>query len=126
MSRNESTGRFGLGLNDSNAVTQPPENSGLLQGDFIIGCEGARLGKSRLEDYILLHGEPTIELEVRARGGTTAVSYACLDRGAGLHARPIGCVAYLPPRGAVADGNRERHARFPVRPYPHERLGRRR
>ena len=45
---------------------------------------------------------PRREAEVRARGGTTAVSYACLDRGAGLHARPIGCVAYLPPRGAVA------------------------
>ena len=67
LSRNPDTGRYGLGLNEGNEVTVAPEGSGLMLGDIIIGCEGERLGLKRLEDHLLHHAEPTIELEVRAR-----------------------------------------------------------
>lgn len=67
LSRKPDTGRYGLGLNEGNEVTVAPEGSGLMLADIIIGCEGERLGLKRLEDHLLHHGEPTIELEVRAR-----------------------------------------------------------
>lgn len=64
LSRKPDTGRYGLGLNEGNEVTVAPEGSGLMLADIIIGCEGERLGVKRLEDHLLHHGEPTIELEV--------------------------------------------------------------
>ena len=67
LSRSPDTGRYGLGLNEGNEVTVAPEGSGLMLADIIIGCEGERLGLKRLEDHLLHHAEPTIELEVRAR-----------------------------------------------------------
>lgn len=67
LSRIPDTGRYGLGLNDANEVTLAPDGSPLMKADIIIGCEGERLGLRRLEDYLLHHGEPTIELEVHAR-----------------------------------------------------------
>ena len=66
LSRRPDTGRYGLGLNEGNEVTVAPERSGLMKADIIIGCEGERLGLKRLEDHLLHHGEPTIELEVHA------------------------------------------------------------
>ena len=67
LSRKPDTGRYGLGLNEGNEVTVAPEGSGLMLADIIIGCEGERLGVKRLEDHLLHHGEPRIELEVRPR-----------------------------------------------------------
>ena len=66
LSRSPDTGRYGLGLNEGNEVTVAPKESGLMLADIIIGCEGERLGLKRLEDHLLHHAEPTIELEVRA------------------------------------------------------------
>ena len=78
LSRSPDTGRYGLGLNEGNEVTVAPEGSGLMLADIIIGCEGERLGLKRLEDHLLHHAEPTIELEVRARPRSDASPPVCI------------------------------------------------
>ena len=101
LPRNPDTGRFGLGLNEGNEVTIPPAGSGLVMADVIIGCEGERLGSTRLVDQLLEHGEPTIELEARAEPDMIQPAHPCLHTYSVRATLPPSPAAHSPPAHAT-------------------------